>query len=175
MVDRIFKAIDAVLAGLLLAMVLMVFGNVVLRYAFNSGLEVSEELSRYCFIWLTFIGAIVAMRDGSHLGLDSFVNRLGRRGKTICLTISQLLILLCCLMMIWGTWQQHEINATTASPVTGLPMSWVFGMGYVTGGAIALQAIHKLWRIVSGRITDDELVEIKESEETLPDANEARA
>ena len=175
MVDRIFKAIDAVLAGLLLAMVLMVFGNVVLRYAFNSGLEVSEELSRSCFIWLTFIGAIVAMRDGSHLGLDSFVNRLGRRGKTICLTISQLLILLCCLMMIWGTWQQHEINATTASPVTGLPMSWVFGMGYVTGGAIALQAIHKLWRIVSGRITDDELVEIKESEETLPDANEARA
>ena len=174
MVDRIFKAIDAVLAGLLLAMVLMVFGNVVLRYAFNSGLDVSEELSRYCFVWLTFIGAIVAMREGSHLGLDSFVSRLGRQGKIVCLVISNALILLCCSMLIWGTWLQHEIHATTASPVMGLPMIWVFGIGYVTGGAIAIQAIHTLWRIFTGRITDDELIEIRETEETLP-TQEARA
>ena len=49
----------------------MVFGNVVLRYAFNSGIAVSEELSRFFFVWLTFIGAIVAMRDGAHLGMDT--------------------------------------------------------------------------------------------------------
>jgi len=60
-VDRLFRAIDALLATLLLAMVLMVFGNVVLRYAFNSGIVVSEELSRFCFVWLTFIGAIAVI------------------------------------------------------------------------------------------------------------------
>jgi TRAP-type C4-dicarboxylate transport system permease small subunit len=165
MLGRGLRAVEALLAALLLAMVLMVFGNVVLRYAFNSGITVSEELARFCFVWLTFIGAVVAMHDGSHLGMDSLVARLPRRGKLICLALSEALILLCCAMLVWGTWRQHQINATTMAPVTGLPMIWVFGIGYFTGGLIALQALHKLWRITRGRIADDELIEVRESEE----------
>lgn len=174
MLDRLFKAVEAVLAALLLGMVLMVFGNVVLRYAFNSGIVVSEELSRFFFVWLTFIGAIVAMRDGSHLGMDNVVSKLPRRGKLTCLTISQGLILLCCAMLFWGTWRQHEVNATNMAPVTGLSMIWVFGVGYLTSAAIAVHALHKLWRIATGRITDSELIEISESEE-MPHASTSAA
>ncbi|WP_232834663.1 TRAP transporter small permease [Rhodoferax ferrireducens] len=165
LLDWLFKAIEAVLAGLLLGMVLMVFGNVVLRYAFNSGIVMSEELSRFFFVWLTFIGAIVAMRDGTHLGMDNVVSKLSRRGKLVCLTISQGLILLCCAMLFWGTWRQHEINATNMAPVTGMSMIWVFGVGYLTSAAIAVHALHKFWRIASGQIRDDELIEISESED----------
>ena len=164
-VDVFFRLVDGLLAGLLAAMVVMVFGNVVLRYFFNSGIVVSEELARFCFVWLTFIGAVVAARDGTHLGMDNVVNRLSRRGKLICLAASQLLILLCCVLLIVGTWRQHSINATTAAPVTGLPMSWIFGLGYVVGGGIGLVALHDLWRIARGRIRDDELVQVRESEE----------
>jgi hypothetical protein len=46
-----------VIAACLAAMVVLVFGNVVLRYGFNSGIAVSEELSRWLFVWLTFMGA----------------------------------------------------------------------------------------------------------------------
>lgn len=170
--DRIATLIDALLAALLLGMVLMVFGNVVLRYVFNSGIVVSEELSRFFFVWLTFIGAIVAMRDGAHLGMDNVVNNLSRRGKLVCLAASQSLVLLCCAMLFWGTWRQHEVNATTMAPVTGLSMIWVFGVGYVTSVAIGWHALHKLLRIVSGRIRDDELVDIRESEEAIhPEAS----
>ena len=159
------KAVEALLAALLLGMVLMVFGNVVLRYAFNSGIVVSEELSRIFFVWLTFIGAIVAMRDGTHLGMGNFVSKLQRRGKLVCLTICEGLILLCCAMLFWGTWRQHEVNATTMAPVTGLSMIWVFGVGYLTALCIGVHALHKLWRIVSGRIEDSELIEVAESSE----------
>lgn len=165
LLDWLFKAIEAVLAALLLGMVLMVFGNVVLRYAFNSGIVMSEELSRFFFVWLTFIGAIVAMRDGTHLGMDNVVSKLSRRGKLVCLTISQGLILLCCGMLFWGTWRQHEINATNMAPVTGMSMIWIFGMGYLTSVAIAVHALHKLWRIASCQIRDDELIAISESED----------
>jgi TRAP-type C4-dicarboxylate transport system permease small subunit len=168
LLERGVRAVEALLAALLLAMVLMVFGNVVLRYAFNSGITVSEELARFCFVWLTFIGAVVATRDGSHLGMDSLVARLPRRGKLVCLALSETLILVCCVMLVRGTWRQHEINATTMAPVTGLPMIWVFGVGYFTGTLIALHALSKLWRIASGRITDDELIEVRESEEVAP-------
>ena len=62
-------------------MVVLVFGNVVLRYAFNSGITVSEELSRWLFVWMTFVGAVVALRDHAHLGMDSVVSRLPHVGQ----------------------------------------------------------------------------------------------
>ena len=64
------KVLEVVIAVCLLAMVVLVFGNVVLRYAFNSGIAVSEELSRWFFVWLTFLGAIVALREHAHLGTE---------------------------------------------------------------------------------------------------------
>jgi TRAP-type C4-dicarboxylate transport system permease small subunit len=168
--DRLFKGVDALLAALLLAMVLMVFGNVVLRYGFNSGIAVSEELSRFCFVWLTFLGAIAAMRDNAHLGMDNLVGKLSRRGKLVCLAASQCLILLSCAMLAWGTWRQHEVNATNMAPVTGLSMIWVFGVGYVTALAIGAQSLIKLARIAGGRIDDAELVAVVETAEHLPPA-----
>ena len=162
---RLFKGVEALLAALLLGMVLMVFGNVVLRYVFNSGIVVSEELSRFFFVWLTFIGAIVAGRDGSHLGMDNVVGKLPRRGKLACLAASQVLILMCCAILFWGTWRQHDINASTSAPVTGMSMIWIFGLGYVCSLCIGVQALDKLWRIGTGRIEDHELLRVRESEE----------
>ena len=166
-IDLLQRAVEALLAALLAGMVLMVFGNVVLRYVFNSGIVVSEELSRFFFVWLTFIGAIVAVRDGSHLGMDNVVSRLGRGGKLACLALSQALILGCCAILFWGTLRQHDVSATNTAPVTGLSMIWIFGLGYVCSVAIGLHALHQLWRIARGRVTDSELVQVRESEEKL--------
>jgi len=55
------RLLEYVIAGLLALMVVLVFGNVVLRYVFNSGITMSEELSRWLFVWLIFLGAIIAM------------------------------------------------------------------------------------------------------------------
>ena len=66
-IARFCRAIDLLIAAALAVMVVLVFGNVVLRYALNSGIAVSEELSRWLFVWLCFLGAVVALRDGAHL------------------------------------------------------------------------------------------------------------
>ena len=152
-----FKGLEALMVALLAGMVAMVFGNVVLRYAFNSGILVSEELSRYFFVWLTFIGAIVAMREGAHLGVDAMVRLFGRGGRIVCLVLSDLLILVCCAVFGHGTWVQFAINASNVAPVTGLPMVWVFGIGLVTSICIGLLVAARLVRTLSGRITDEEL------------------
>ena len=60
----------------LMIMVVLVFGNVVLRYGFNSSITVSEEVSRWLFVWVTFMGAVVALREHTHLGTDVLVSRL---------------------------------------------------------------------------------------------------
>ena len=94
--DILCKAIEYLIAMFMAGMVVLVFGNVLLRYGFNSGITLSEELSRWLFVWMTFLGAIVAVRSHEHLGTDMLVGRLGPAGKKICMGLSQLLMLLCC-------------------------------------------------------------------------------
>lgn len=173
----VVRVLEAFLAFCLIAMVVMVFGNVVLRYGFDSGIVMSEELSRFAFIWLVFVGAVVAMHEGLHLGVDSMVKALPRGGKIACLVISELLILGCCAMFFWGTWRQHEVNETTIAQVTGMSMIWIFGMGYFTSVGIALVSLHKLWRLATGQLSDDELINVHESEEevAVKPAGEQRA
>ena len=166
--DHLFRAIDWLLGGLLLAMVVMVFGNVVMRYAFNSGIGVAEELSRFCFIWLTFIGAVSVMRDNGHLGMDMLVQRLGGRGRRTALVVSQGLIIGACTMLVWGTWRQHEINATTRAPITDLPMIWVYGVSYLTGSCIALLSLHRLWQLLGGRLSDADIAAMGPHGEAAP-------
>ena len=88
------RVIDVLIAVALAIMVVLVFGNVVLRYGFNSGITMSEELSRWLFVWVTFLGAIVAMKEGSHLGSDTLVSKLSVTGQKVCLVLSHILICL---------------------------------------------------------------------------------
>ena len=158
----------------LVAMVIMVFGNVVLRYGFNSGITVSDEMSRYCFIWLTYIGAMVAMRDGAHLGVDTLIRKLSLNGKKVCFVISQLLMLFCNVLFLMGTYQMHNLQVTNVSPVVGLSMIWVYGIGYVVSIVMGIFNVEKLWRLFAGRMSEDELVQVMESEDQVPEAGAAR-
>ena len=70
-VDKPSQWLENTMAILLVGMVALEFGF--LRYAFNTGILMSEELSRFGLVWLVFVGAIVAARDGPHLGTDALV------------------------------------------------------------------------------------------------------
>ena len=167
-----FRLLEMLVVGLLLAMVVMVGGNVVARYVFNTGIQVSEELSRYCFVWLTFVGAMVAMRNREHLGVDTLVRALPRLGQKACVALSELLMLGCNVLFFWGTLRMHEVQVTNVSPVVGLSMIWVYGVGYVVSVVLAMFNLHRLWRLVTGRMRDDELIEVVEAE-GLKDARAA--
>jgi TRAP-type transport system small permease protein len=159
------KLLELLLVALLGAMVVMVFGNVVLRYAFNSGITVSEELSRWAFVWMTFLGAIIAVKEGGHLGTDMLVGRLGPTGKKICLGLAETLMLYCCWLIYAGSLEQTRINLDVEAPVSGWSMAWVAGVGIVFAVSAALFHLLKLVRLLSGRLRDDELVTVQESED----------
>ena len=156
-VAAITRLMEWVLIGLLAGMAAMVFLNVVLRYGFNSGLTFSEEMSRYLFVWLTFIGAVLTFGEHGHIGVETLVRRFGRRGRVICMAVSNLIILLCAGVLFWGTWLQHDINASMTAAVVGLSMIWVFGVGYFSALGIALIAGLRLFRILTGRTTEAEI------------------
>jgi TRAP-type C4-dicarboxylate transport system permease small subunit len=164
-IDGFCRLLERVIALLLAAMVVMVFGNVVLRYAFNSGIIVSEELSRWLFLWVTFLGGIVALKEHAHLGTDALVSRLPAAGKKFCLVAGHLLMLYVTGLLFSGALAQTRINLQVEAPVTGASMAFVYGTGVVFAVFAALLLLRDLWRLLTGRLADEELVMVKGSEE----------
>ena len=167
LVDAFFKLLEWLVVLCMVAMVVMVFGNVVLRYGFNSGITVSDEMSRYCFIWLTYIGAMVAMREKGHLGVDTLVLRLSLTGKKVCFFLSEALMLLCNLLFLLGTWKMHELQVTNVSPVVGISMIWIYGIGYVVGVVMSIMNVQQLYLLLSGQLSEADLVVVVESEDKV--------
>ena len=163
--DGAARGVEYLIALCLAVMVVMVFGNVVLRYVFNSGITVSEELSRWLFVWLTFLGAIVALKDHAHLGSDLVVSRLPPRGKRVCIALSLVLMLWITWLIFKGSYEQVKINADVEAPVTGWSMALVYSAGMVFAVPSALLLARELWRVASGKVRDDDLVMTQESEE----------
>ncbi|WP_430795447.1 TRAP transporter small permease [Achromobacter spanius] len=169
--DRFIAAVCRVLefaiALLLAAMVVLVFGNVVARYGFNSGITLSEELSRWMFIWLTFLGAVIALKERGHLGMDMVVAKLPTAGKKICLVLGQILMLYIVGLMFKGSWDQAVINADVSAPVSGLPMAIVYASGLVFSVMAGLIIAMDLYRVLAGKLGEQDLIMVQESEEAV--------
>ncbi len=167
--DRIIngycRLLEWAIALALALMVVLVFGNVVLRYGFNSGITLSEEVSRWLFVWLTFLGAIVALKDHGHLGSDMLVSRLPVFGKKLCLVVGQALMLYITWLMFSGSLQQTRINWDVEAPVTGASMAFFYGIGMVFAVSAGVLLLRDMWRALSGQLSEADLVMVKESEE----------
>jgi TRAP-type transport system small permease protein len=165
-IDLYCAALKVVIAICLAVMVVLVFGNVVLRYVFNSGITVSEELSRWLLVWLTFLGAIVALRQHAHLGVDTLVRMLPPKERWLCFIISYLLMLYADALLTIGAWRQTVITFGDQAPATGLSVGLFFyASGVVFGISAAVILIYDLVRVLTGAASGDELVAVKESEE----------
>ena len=163
--DLICKAIEYLIAAFMAGMVVLVFGNVLLRYGFNSGITLSEELSRWLFVWMTFLGAVVALRSHEHLGTDMLVGRLGPVGKKICMGLSQLLMLMCCWLLFKGASEQAIINWTSTSAVMEVSMSWVYFPGIIFAVLGSLLIALDFIKLITGQMKEEELMMFQESED----------
>jgi len=166
-IGGICRVLELAIALLLATMVVLVFGNVVARYGFNSGITLSEEISRWMFIWLTFLGAVIALKERGHLGMDMVVAKLPTAGKKICLVVGQVIMLYIVGLMFKGSWEQAVINADVSAPVSGLPMAIVYASGLVFSALAGLIIALDLYRVLSGKLHEQDLIMVQESEEAV--------
>ena len=165
LVDGYFRALRLFIVACLAAMVVLVFGNVVLRYVFNTGITISEEASRWLFVWMTFVGAIIALRKHAHLGMDSLVSRLPTVAKKACFLVSNLLMLYALWLLLYGSWQQTLINVGNKAPATGLSSAWYYGVGIFFSIAAGLLVLRNIYEVLAGKIEDKDLIQVQESED----------
>ncbi len=163
--DLLGRAFGAAMVLCLGLMVLMVFGNVVLRYGFNASITVSEELSRWLFVWMTFLGAVVGLIQHAHLGTDALLSRLPLAGRKVCFVIAHVLMLGACGLMFRGALAQTRINLQSTSAVMEVSMAWLYGAGLVFSALAALVLAHELWRFCTGTLPDSALIGVQESDD----------
>lgn len=154
MLERLARVItrgfEVLIVACLAIMGILVFGNVVLRYAFNSGIAVSEELSRLLFVWLIFLGAVLASAQGIHIGFDTLQRRVGPRVRRALVVFTGGLILIGCSIFIVGGWQQTVINLGNSYPVLGISYAWLYGVGLVFGVALIFPVSHNILQALRG-------------------------
>ncbi len=163
--DLYVIVLKAIMALLLAGMVVLVFGNVVMRYVFDSGISASDELARWFFVWMVFLGGIVGIRERRHLGVDSLVRALSPAGRRACFLLSHAMMIGASALLVQGSWLQTVINWRVAAPATGLSTGIFYSTGVVFGVSAIVILGYEVILVLLGRMTDEELIGVRETEE----------
>lgn len=118
----------------------LVFLNVVLRYGFNKGITWSEELAVNLFVWVIFLGSIIAAWDNLHIKVDLFINKMPPKIQKLFLLIANILVLIGLAIIAYGGYKMVIVTNASISPTTGIPASYInislvvsaVGMGLIT-------------------------------------------
>jgi gluconokinase len=145
---RLQQFSNVLMGACLGVMAIAVFVNVVLRYGFGSGIAASEELSRLLFVWMVFIGATAAYPAGEHMAFTSLVGLLARRPRAMAAmtALIRVLVLLACVLLGWGAWEQVVVGMDSRSVVLRYPTALLPLPAFLSAVAIGVMALVELAR-----------------------------
>ena len=144
--SRFQRITNTLMAACLGVMAVSVFVNVVLRYGFGSGVAASEELSRLLFVWMVFIGATAAYPAGEHMAFTSLVGMLKNKPLPMRLmtALIRIAVILGCVLVGWGAWQQVVVGLDSKSVVLGYPTALLPLPALLCTASIAVMALVEL-------------------------------
>lgn len=133
---RLYHFLRTVCFLLMLAMVVIIFSQVIARYVLSNSLSWSEELGRYIFVWMTFIGSAIAVRNKLHVSLDMFISCLPRPIQKLCLIVSYVSMMVFTGVVIYGGYKFVLKGSNQISAAMQLPMHYVYLVLPIGGGLI---------------------------------------
>lgn len=134
----------------------LIFLNVILRYSINSGLTFTEEGSRYMFVWLTFMGAVLAFNGDEHVSVHFLVGKLPVKLRAWWTVVTDVILFVCCLLLFIGCCKLTAQNMSNLSPITGVPTGINFLAAAIMSGLLQVlllvRMVVKVSAIVRGHI-----------------------
>ncbi|MDI6600824.1 MAG: TRAP transporter small permease [Thermoanaerobacteraceae bacterium] len=123
--EYFYKFLEYVSAILLVIMVIIVFANVIFRYFLDFSIASTEELSRFMFIWISFIGSALALRYSEHLSIDFITNILPDFMKKVVMIFDQFVVLIIVSLMGVGGWRMTISDMAVRSSATDIPLGYI--------------------------------------------------
>ena len=138
MLQKIEKAVACICVTI---MSILVFANVIARYAFNHSLAFSDEMATYLFILMSFMGTAVAARRGAHLGLSIVTDRLSEKGRRIVGSVMYSLSALFCLLIVYYGIQMVISEYSFGQKTAAMQWpEWIYGLFVPVGACFAMIA-----------------------------------
>lgn len=148
---------------LMSVMTIIIFIQVIMRYIFHNSLSWSEELARYCFIWLIYIGVAYGCKLMKHIKIDAALKLFPNRIKPYVVIIGEFLVLIfASYIVVTGlelTYKQWLFGKT--SPALGLPLQYINLAPVVGFALVIIRQIQAIWYRVE-HLHDKEELEVEE-------------
>lgn len=139
--DALFVWVLKLAMVMLMAMVVIVFFNVVLRYGFSSGIHWAEEISLVIVIWFTFISMALGVKENLHINVSILPRKLPPKFFLSLDVLKDLLeVLIGVIMIIYG-WKLTLNGAKSFLPATQIPNSINYLVLPIAGIFIILYAV----------------------------------
>ncbi len=138
---RLIGLAETVLAALILAgIVLMIIGQVALNAGLGNPLTWEQEAGAYALVWLTFVGASVALKQQRHVTIISFIGKLPVRLRRLAraLVFTGIIWTLCIVMRELAPIMRIEARSTTIALPLDLPRSYFFSVPLMAASAMML-------------------------------------
>ena len=142
------KCIDGFNGLLLAIMFLITFWQIVIRFLPGEVTVWSEEVARFLFVWIVFLGAATLVRDGEHIRIALITDRLSPTAGRIVRVISSLMIIPFVIFMMWGAYKNMIKQWGTFAPT----VDWL-RLGYVYL-SLVLSGIIMLWYFIRNMFRD---------------------
>jgi C4-dicarboxylate transporter DctQ subunit len=146
------KAEEAIISLLLVAMTLLVFFEVILRFVFSTGFIWSQELTLHISAWFVLFGASYGLKVGAHIGVDAFVKLLPPLMHRLASSIAVIGALTYCGLFFYGSWIYLYKMKKIGIELEDLPIpTWIAHSILIFGLAlIVMRLVELLWSIVKG-------------------------
>lgn len=132
------KAYKLVCVIILVLMVLIVFTNTCMRYLFHSGIVQGEEILRYLFIWLSFLGIMAVYKERAHIAVTILTDRLSPRAAAIMSLLVAALSLFGFGVLFSGSLAYYGESGSTVGQLTGLPYRCIIAAILLAAGVCFL-------------------------------------
>ena len=135
--DKLNRGAEIIIAILIAIMSVVIFVQVVYRYVFHSSLPWSEEFARYTLVYLTFLGASVAVKRNAHIGVEVVVKLLPRPISRVLEWVADALSLVFFVILIVYGSKIVKITMMQLSPAMHVKMGYIY-LAVVIGAALML-------------------------------------
>ncbi|MBY7144476.1 TRAP transporter small permease [Virgibacillus sp. NKC19-3] len=125
-IDRVNNVVKYLVSILFIALVVLVFMQVVTRFIINYPLSWTEEISRYLMIYIVFIGSALAVRTNEHIAIDFLLEIISPKNKKRLNIITLFISVLFFAMLTYFGFQLTLIVFDQATPTLQFSMAWAY-------------------------------------------------
>ena len=129
-VGKVFRAanklVEVISVIILVLVSLVIFYSVLLRYVFKSPLAWSEEVARYMFIWMVFLGFSIAEKSGDHFKIEVFIEMVPAKVRLIIEVILNMLIFYALFVLFKEGIKYYDQGKSGLSTILQMPLNYIY-------------------------------------------------